>query len=289
MNDELLELAVDVAREAAALVRDRRRERVEVADTKSSATDVVTEVDRESEALIRGRIRAARPDDGFLGEEGHDEPGSSGVRWIVDPIDGTVNFLYGLAPYAVSIAAERDGAVVAGIVLDVPSGREFTAVVAGDGSVTSRRDGDPIAVREETPLAQRLVGTGFSYVPELRARPGRGDRPAAPGRPRHPSDGILGPRHLFGRRGYLRRVLRGGPARVGLLGGGAGGAGRRGHGGGHPRHQWSGARHVCTRARIPDVSGGCERGGTSPPNGGIGVLGRSFQRHVVGRACGRCS
>jgi myo-inositol-1(or 4)-monophosphatase len=174
VNDQLLELAVDVAREAAALVRDRRRERVEVADTKSSATDVVTAVDRESETLIRGRIRAARPDDGFLGEEGHDEPGTSGVRWIVDPIDGTVNFLYGLAPYAVSIGAERDGAVVAGIVLDVPSGREFTAVRGSDGAITSRRNGDPIAVREETPLSQRLVGTGFSYVPELRARQAAG-------------------------------------------------------------------------------------------------------------------
>jgi myo-inositol-1(or 4)-monophosphatase len=174
MNDELLALAVDVAREAAALVRERRREKVEVADTKSSATDVVTAVDRESETLIRTRIRAARPDDGFLGEEGHDEAGRSGVRWIVDPIDGTVNFLYGLAPYAVSIAAERDGEVVAGVVVDVPGDREYTAVRGDDGSVTPLRDGVPIAVRDETPLSQRLVGTGFSYLPELRARQAAG-------------------------------------------------------------------------------------------------------------------
>jgi myo-inositol-1(or 4)-monophosphatase len=174
LNDELLALAVDVAREAAMLVRDRRRERVEVADTKSSATDVVTEVDRDSETLIRTRLRSARPDDGFLGEEGHDDQGTSGVRWIVDPIDGTVNFLYGLAPYAVSIAAERDGEVVAGIVLDVPGEREYTAVRTGDGQIISRRGGEPIGVRDETPLSQRLVGTGFSYVPEIRARQAAG-------------------------------------------------------------------------------------------------------------------
>jgi myo-inositol-1(or 4)-monophosphatase len=168
-NAELLELALDVAREAAALVRERRREHVEVADTKTSATDVVTLVDRESEALIRGRIHDARPDDGFLGEEGSDDEGTSAVRWIVDPIDGTVNFLYGLAPYAVSIAAERDGEVVAGVVLDVPTGTEYTAVRTSGDAVRSQRDGEPISVRADTPLAEWLVGTGFSYVPEVRA------------------------------------------------------------------------------------------------------------------------
>jgi myo-inositol-1(or 4)-monophosphatase len=168
-NQDLLDLGLDVARAAATLVRERRREHVAVADTKTSATDVVTLVDRESETLIRSRLGAARPDDGFLGEEGHDDAGSSGVRWIVDPIDGTVNFLYGLAPYAVSIAAERDGTVVAGVVLDVPTGTEYTAVRGADAEgVTALRDGEPVAVRGETPLSQRLVGTGFSYVPEIR-------------------------------------------------------------------------------------------------------------------------
>jgi myo-inositol-1(or 4)-monophosphatase len=170
-NAELLELAIDIAREAAALVRERRREHVDVADTKTSATDVVTLVDRESEELIRIRIHDARPGDGFLGEEGSDDEGTTSVRWIVDPIDGTVNFLYGLAPYAVSIAAERDGVVVAGVVLDVPTGTEYTAVrTSGEGDVvTSQRDGEPISVRANSPLAEWLVGTGFNYVPEVRA------------------------------------------------------------------------------------------------------------------------
>ena len=82
-----------------------------VAGTKTSDIDVVTEADRASEALIRGCVRGARPDDAFLGEEGDDAAGTSGVRWIVDPIDGTVNFLYGIPQYAVSIAAEVDGEV----------------------------------------------------------------------------------------------------------------------------------------------------------------------------------
>ena len=173
MTDALLDLALEVAREAADLVRERRRGVVSVAATKSSDIDIVTQVDRDSEELIRNRIRTARPDDGFLGEEGHDESGTSGVRWIVDPIDGTVNFLYDLPQYAVSVAAERDGVAVAGVVLNVASRTEYTAVrrTAPDGSstVVSLRDGEPIRVRGEAPLAQRLVATGFHYVAETRA------------------------------------------------------------------------------------------------------------------------
>ncbi len=173
MTDGLLDLAREVAREAAELVRERRRGAVSVAATKSSDIDIVTQVDRDSEELIRGLIRTARPDDGFLGEEGHDEPGTSGVRWVVDPIDGTVNFLYDLPQYAVSVAAERDGVAVVGVVVNVASGTEYTAVrrTADDGSaaVESRRDGEPIRVRDDVPLSQRLVATGFHYVTETRA------------------------------------------------------------------------------------------------------------------------
>ncbi|MGZ8744396.1 MAG: inositol monophosphatase family protein, partial [Nocardioides sp.] len=173
MTDDLLDLAVRVAREAAALVRERRRGAVSVAATKSSDIDVVTQADRDSEELIRTLIRTARPDDGFLGEEGHDEPGTSGVRWVVDPIDGTVNFLYDLPQYAVSVAAEQHGVVVAGVVVNVASGTEYTALRRttpdGGSEVESRRDGEPIRVRGEAPLAQRLVATGFHYVAETRA------------------------------------------------------------------------------------------------------------------------
>ena len=94
--DSLLDLARSVAGEAAAFVAHRRTGSVTVAATKSSAVDVVTEVDRECEALIRDRLLRARPGDAFLGEEGGGVVGESGVRWVVDPIDGTVNFLYGL-------------------------------------------------------------------------------------------------------------------------------------------------------------------------------------------------
>ena len=105
--DDLLALAVEVAHEAADLVRRRRREGVEVAATKSSPVDIVTEVDRAAETLIFDRLMGARPDDGFLGEEGASSESTSGVVWIVDPIDGTVNFLYGIPHYSVSIAAAR--------------------------------------------------------------------------------------------------------------------------------------------------------------------------------------
>ena len=168
----LVEVARYAAAQAAQLVRDRRRAGVTVTGTKSSEIDIVTETDRESEALIRELIEAARPDDGFLGEEGvaaDSSDGSSGVRWVVDPIDGTVNYLYGLPQYAVSIAAERDGSVVAGVVVDVASGTEYAGERHASGEVTSLRDGRPIAVRDPAPLAQRLIATGFSYEAEVRA------------------------------------------------------------------------------------------------------------------------
>src|SRR6478735_5577344 len=133
-NAELASLALDVARRAAELVRDRRAGEVTVAATKSSDVDIVTEADRASEALIRQLLTAARPDDGILGEEEDDLIGRSGVRWLVDPIDGTVNFLYGLPQYAVSIAAERDGEVVAGVVLNVVAATEYVGHLADDTS-----------------------------------------------------------------------------------------------------------------------------------------------------------
>ena len=144
-----------------------------VAATKSSETDVVTETDREVEELIRSLLGDARPDDGVVGEEGQDEPGATGVRWIVDPIDGTVNFLYGIPQYAVSVAAERDGVVVAGVVLDVARDTAYVGrrETGPDGrvTVTAHRNGSPLSVRSRAPLSQRLIGSGFSYEAEIRA------------------------------------------------------------------------------------------------------------------------
>src|SRR5690349_21952577 len=96
-----------------------RHEGVDVADTKSSATDVVTRADRATEELLRERLLELRPDDSIRGEEGDDHEGTSGVRWILDPIDGTVNYLYGIRDCAVSVAAEVDGELVAGVVVGI--------------------------------------------------------------------------------------------------------------------------------------------------------------------------
>lgn len=162
--ESLAELALDIAREAGDLVRSARTAGVQIAHTKTSGTDIVTAADRASEELISARILAARPDDGILGEEGSDRVGTSGVRWVVDPIDGTVNYAHGLPAYAVSIGVEVDGAVVAGVVLNPATGVEYTAVRGGG----ARRNGEPI--RAATPVAweKALVGTGFSYERALR-------------------------------------------------------------------------------------------------------------------------
>jgi myo-inositol-1(or 4)-monophosphatase len=161
----LLELAVSVAREAGELASTMHAEGVDVAGLKSSPTDVVTEADRACEELLRDRLLGARPDDGFFGEEGHDDSGSSGVRWIVDPIDGTVNYLYGLPHYAVSVAAEQDGRVVAGAVVAPALALEYAASLGGG----ARLNGVPLGRHGSPPLEEALVGTGFSYEPDVRA------------------------------------------------------------------------------------------------------------------------
>ena len=173
-DDDLLRLAIDVAREAGAFVVDARRSGVEVADRKSSPVDVVTQVDRDSEALIRARLEAARPLDGFVGEEGGRGASGSGLTWVVDPIDGTVNFLYGIPHYAISIAVvegepdPQSWEAVAGVVLNPVTGELFTAR-RGDGA---RLDGRPIRVADAVPLPESLVFTGFAYSAETRAEQG---------------------------------------------------------------------------------------------------------------------
>lgn len=162
--DALRDVALDVAHQAADLVRRRRRDGVQVAATKSSPVDVVTEADRAAEALIRRLLLERRPDDGFLGEEGTRSQTTSGVTWVVDPIDGTVNFLYGIAQFAVCIAARIEGVVTAAAVHNPVTGEMFTAV-KGQGALS---DGRPISVSECVEPALALVGTGFSYSAEVR-------------------------------------------------------------------------------------------------------------------------
>ncbi len=169
---ELLAVAMDAARAAGRLL-SAPGGGVSVAATKSSPTDVVTEMDRQAEELIRARIGAARPGDAILGEEGG-QTGDAPVRWVIDPLDGTVNYLYGLPDWAVSIAAEVSGVIVAGVVNVPVRGELFGATLGGGSWVQAGGDGagdrDAAAVRVRlrcrtgVPLAQALVATGFGYV-----------------------------------------------------------------------------------------------------------------------------
>ncbi|MDN3495510.1 inositol monophosphatase family protein [Planococcus sp. APC 4015] len=157
-------LAVEIAREAGELARVRRTQGVAIAATKSALADIVTEADRDVEDLIRRRIAEARPGDGFLGEESGAERGTTGVTWVVDPIDGTVNYAYGIPAYAVSIAVVTGEPVVgewdaeAAAVFNPASGELFRAAV-GEGAWL---DGTRLAVAEPT-AAGALLGTGFGY------------------------------------------------------------------------------------------------------------------------------
>jgi myo-inositol-1(or 4)-monophosphatase len=177
-SEELLAVAVAVAREAAGLAQRLRAVGVGVVDTKSTPTDVVTAADKAVEDQVVAALRRLRPDDGVLGEEtgasaavtdGRPGTGKPAVRWILDPIDGTVNYLYGLPQYAVSLAAEAGGMVVAGVVHNPATGEEWTATLGGG----AWRDGRRLACSAVTELGQTLVGTGFGYDPALRAHQAR--------------------------------------------------------------------------------------------------------------------
>ena len=171
-NAELLDLAVTIAARAAELVKLRRSQGVEIAASKSSAEDIVTLADRESETLIRDALAEARPDDGFFGEESGAEKGTSGITWVVDPIDGTVNYAYDIPAYAVSIAAvegDPDPATwraLAGVVVNPAIGEVFT----GTGGGGSFLNGRALRVRTGVELPLALIGTGFSYSADLRVK-----------------------------------------------------------------------------------------------------------------------
>nr|WP_151775309.1 inositol monophosphatase family protein [Streptomyces abyssomicinicus] len=170
LRQELLEIGREAARRAGRLLRDGRPADLAVAATKSSPIDVVTEMDLAAEKLIIDLISARRPDDGFLGEEGASSVGTSGVRWVVDPLDGTVNYLYGLPAWSVSVAAEVDGETVAGVVEVPMRGESFHALLGGGAWATGAWEGErKLAVRPSPPLDQALISTGFNYVTAVRA------------------------------------------------------------------------------------------------------------------------
>lgn len=171
--EELLDLAVSAAKAAGAFLLESRPAHLAFA-TKSTPTDVVTAMDTGAERLIASALRAARPGDVILGEEGQsNQPtGSTNgqrVRWIVDPVDGTVNYLYAIPQWAVSIAAEVDGEVEAGVVYD-PSKNELYTAVRGLGA---ERNGEAISVSACVDLSQALIGTGFGYDSRRRASQAR--------------------------------------------------------------------------------------------------------------------
>jgi myo-inositol-1(or 4)-monophosphatase len=169
MNElELLDIAVRVTADAAVTARRMRDEAITQIDTKSTITDVVTAADKAVERQVIAMLKDLRPDDTVLGEEygeagGGTEPGR--VRWVVDPIDGTVNYLYGLPQYAVSLGAEVDGVVIAGVVHNAATGDVWTAA-AGHGAW---REGRRLSGSTVTDLNRTLVATGFGYAAERRA------------------------------------------------------------------------------------------------------------------------
>ncbi|WP_417561726.1 inositol monophosphatase family protein [Microbacterium sp.] len=173
--DDLLRFALDAAREAGDLARRRRGEGVQIAATKSAAADIVTAADREVEALIRGRLAAERPGDGFFGEESGAEQGTTGITWVVDPIDGTVNYAYGIPEYAVSIAAvegepdPQHWQALVGVVYAPAMGELFHAVAGGGAWLDAGAGRVRLAVNDAPTEAGALVGTGFGYDPATHA------------------------------------------------------------------------------------------------------------------------
>lgn len=178
-STELLDIAKSVAEEAGALASRMRREGVEVQATKSSPIDIVTAADRATEDLIRARLLALRPADGFMGEESDAAAGTSGLTWVVDPIDGTVNYLYDLPNWSVSIAVvEGDPEpatwrALAGAVHAPALGELFSASAGGGAFVGNR----PLQVREAVPLDRALVATGFHYTQVIRTNQARVAQP----------------------------------------------------------------------------------------------------------------
>ena len=161
---ELLALADTAVDLVVPRLREALRNMEPATDTKSSQTDLVTEFDTWSERTIVDAITTARPDDGFLGEEGARNVGSTDVTWLIDPIDGTTNFVYDLPGCSVSVAASVNGVMTVGVVHDLVRDERFRAIL-GDGA---SRNHEPIAVSRKGDLATALVATGFSYDAERR-------------------------------------------------------------------------------------------------------------------------
>lgn len=166
---ELAGLARRAALSAGALLRDERPAVLQVS-AKSSPTDVVTQMDRAAEEHLASLLLSERPTDGILGEEGGERPGTSGVRWVVDPLDGTTNYLYGIPLWSVSVGAEMDGVVVAGAVCAPELGLTYVAHRGGGATEESRHGVRALQASATADLGQALLSTGFGYDSDQRRR-----------------------------------------------------------------------------------------------------------------------
>lgn len=160
----VLDVAKDAARRGGQLLLDHRKRGLSGVMTKTTNTDLVSDADRAAEELVAALITAAFPDDGILGEEGASIDGSSGRRWIVDPLDGTTNFVYGFESFCVSIGLEDESGPLAGCVHDPVRGETFTASRGAGAEL----DGQAIRPTTTVDVARALVGTGFSYRADQR-------------------------------------------------------------------------------------------------------------------------
>ena len=166
-SDDLLALALGIAREAGSLLMDRPAT-FEVS-SKSTAIDIATQMDRASEKFIVESLLAARPDDGIIGEEGSSRPSTSGLTWVIDPVDGTVNYLYGIPGWNVSIAVKDGRGVIAGVVHSPTINSTFTAI-RGQGAFLNS---EKIRCNDPVSLDLALIGTGFAYDVRRRVEQGR--------------------------------------------------------------------------------------------------------------------
>lgn len=176
LEAELLALALSAAADAGEMLAERfHAGREHALRTKSSPTDLVSEADIDAERLISRRLSEERPEDGLLGEEGSRREGSSGLEWVVDPLDGTVNFLLGIPQWCVSVAVRDEAGALAGAIFDPIRGEMFTATRRGPAAMrTGRQDAPPqtLVARERADLGSAMVATGLAYSAEVRAAQG---------------------------------------------------------------------------------------------------------------------
>ena len=163
-TDELLDVALEAARRGGEVLLDRFRRPARGVDAKSTPTDLVSDADRESEDVIRTLLSKRRPDDAIVGEEGEGVAGTTGLEWVVDPLDGTINYLFGRRDWCVSIGVEDPDGGLVGVVHDPLGDETFTAIRGRGASL----DGRSISVGACSELARALIGTGFSYDAEAR-------------------------------------------------------------------------------------------------------------------------